>query len=167
MHSLLIILGYYHAFHTVHINLETEISRTMYFHWLLIFYSLHMVIMRMTIDMISDPSQVTLSKFFLHLKWLPSPDSEFLSGMKHLPSPGVQLQLGSVTLSYLTLCDPMDCTIPGFPIHHQLPELAQRTYNLFVSIICFPTVKYKSCESNFLPCHVPSHKSTDWHIVKD
>ena len=23
------------------------------------------------------------------------------------------------------LCDPMDCSMPGFPIHHQLPELAQ------------------------------------------
>ena len=25
----------------------------------------------------------------------------------------------------MTLCDPMDCGTPGFPIHHQLPELAQ------------------------------------------
>ena len=24
-----------------------------------------------------------------------------------------------------TLCDPMDCSMPGFPIHHQLPELTQ------------------------------------------
>ena len=24
-----------------------------------------------------------------------------------------------------TLCDPMDCSMPGFPVHHQLPELAQ------------------------------------------
>ena len=23
------------------------------------------------------------------------------------------------------LCDPMDCNTPGFPVHHQLPELAQ------------------------------------------
>lgn len=103
MCSLLVILGYYHAFHTVHINLETEISRTMYFHWLLIFCCLHMVIMRMIIDMISDPSQVTLSKFFLHLNWLSSQDSEFLSVMKYLPSPDIQLQLNSVTMLYPTL----------------------------------------------------------------
>ena len=25
----------------------------------------------------------------------------------------------------LTLCDPMDCSRPGFPVHHQLLELAQ------------------------------------------
>ena len=24
-----------------------------------------------------------------------------------------------------TLCDPMDCSTPGFPVHHQLSELAQ------------------------------------------
>ena len=24
----------------------------------------------------------------------------------------------------LILCDPMDCSTPGFPVHHQLPELA-------------------------------------------
>ena len=23
---------------------------------------------------------------------------------------------------YLTLCDPMDCSMPGFPVHHQFPE---------------------------------------------
>ena len=30
-----------------------------------------------------------------------------------------------VTQSRLTLCYPMDCSTPGFPVHHQLPELAQ------------------------------------------
>ena len=28
-------------------------------------------------------------------------------------------------LSRVRLCDPMDCSTPGFPIHHQLLELAQ------------------------------------------
>ena len=31
----------------------------------------------------------------------------------------------SVTQSYPTLCDPMDCSTPGFPVHHQLPEFTQ------------------------------------------
>ena len=31
----------------------------------------------------------------------------------------------SVARSGLTLCDPMDCSTPGFPVHHQLPELTQ------------------------------------------
>ena len=28
-------------------------------------------------------------------------------------------------LSHVWLCDPMDCSMPGFPVHHQLLELAQ------------------------------------------
>ena len=31
----------------------------------------------------------------------------------------------SVTQSCPTLCRPMDCSTPAFPVHHQLPELAQ------------------------------------------
>ena len=34
-------------------------------------------------------------------------------------------QFSSVTQSCPTLCSPMDCSIPGVPVHHQLPELAQ------------------------------------------
>ena len=35
------------------------------------------------------------------------------------------LQFHSVAQSCLTLSAPMDCSMPGFPVHHQLPELAQ------------------------------------------
>ena len=31
----------------------------------------------------------------------------------------------SVTQSCPTVCNPMDWSMPGFPVHHQLPELAQ------------------------------------------
>ena len=34
-------------------------------------------------------------------------------------------QLTSVTQSCLTLCDPMDCNMPGLPVHHQLLEFTQ------------------------------------------
>ena len=34
-------------------------------------------------------------------------------------------QFSSVAQSSPTLCDPMDCSTPGFPVHHQLPELTQ------------------------------------------
>ena len=32
------------------------------------------------------------------------------------------VQFSSVTQLCLTLCDPMDCSMPGLPVHHQLPE---------------------------------------------
>ena len=35
------------------------------------------------------------------------------------------LQFSSVAQSCPTLCDPMDCSTPGLPVHHQLLELAQ------------------------------------------
>ena len=35
------------------------------------------------------------------------------------------VQLSSVTQPYLTFCDTMDCSTPGFPASHQHPELAQ------------------------------------------
>ena len=34
-------------------------------------------------------------------------------------------QFSSVAQSCLTLRNPMDCSTQGFPVHHQLPELAQ------------------------------------------
>ena len=35
------------------------------------------------------------------------------------------VQFSSVTQSCLTLCDPMNCSTPGLPVHHQLPESIQ------------------------------------------
>ena len=35
------------------------------------------------------------------------------------------VQFSSVAQSCPTLCDPMHCSTPGFPVHHQLPEFTQ------------------------------------------
>ena len=35
------------------------------------------------------------------------------------------VQFSSVALSCPTLCDPMNCSMPGLPVHHQLPEFTQ------------------------------------------
>ena len=37
----------------------------------------------------------------------------------------VHIQFSSVAQSCPTFCEPMDCSTPGFPVHHQLPELSQ------------------------------------------
>ena len=34
-------------------------------------------------------------------------------------------QFSSIAQSCPTLCDPMDCSMPGLPVHHQLPEFTQ------------------------------------------
>ena len=35
------------------------------------------------------------------------------------------VQFSSVTQSCPTLCDPMNCSMPGLPVHHQLPYFTQ------------------------------------------
>ena len=43
--------------------------------------------------------------------------------LRESPKP---FQFSSVqSLSRVQLCNPMDCSMPGFPVHHQLLELAQ------------------------------------------
>ena len=49
--------------------------------------------------------------------------NHFFSVMSNISLSDVQFS--SVAQSCPTLCDPMDCSTPGFPIHHQLPEFTQ------------------------------------------
>ena len=43
---------------------------------------------------------------------------------KHVLS-AASLQFSSVTQLYLTLCNPMNHSTPGLPVHHHLPEFTQ------------------------------------------
>ena len=47
--------------------------------------------------------------------------TELRGGAFHLSS----VHFSSFTQACPTLCDRMDCSMPAFPVHHQLPELAQ------------------------------------------
>ena len=59
---------------------------------------------------------ITKNKMGQRLKWL------ILSGM----SIGCTSdQIRSVAQSCLTLCDPMNRSTPGLPVHHQLPEFTE------------------------------------------
>ena len=62
------------------------------------------------------------------------------------------VQFSSVTQSCLTLCDPMDCSMPDFPVHHQLLELAQTHVSCYnhASSPCEDTtgrLKFRTCFS--------------------
>ena len=37
----------------------------------------------------------------------------------------VRVQFSSVAQSCPTVCDPVNCSMPGLPVHHQLPEFTQ------------------------------------------
>ena len=82
-------------------------------------------------------------------------------------------QFSSVAQSRLTLWDPMDCSTPGLPVHHQLPELAQThvhwvddaiqpshplsTSSIFPSIRVFP-------DESALPIRWPNYWSLSFSI---
>ena len=55
------------------------------------------------------------------------------------------IQFSSVTQSCLTLCDPINCSMPGLPVHHQLLEFTQNNGNYVVSILerVHPSIKFK------------------------
>ena len=95
----------------------------------------------------------------------------------HTPIFHAQVHFRSATQSCLTLCNPMDCSTPGFPVHHQLPELTQthvnwvgdaiRPFHLLSSpvILCcpllllpliFPSIRIFSNES-ILPIRWPKY----------
>jgi len=62
-------------------------------------------------------------------------------------------QFSSVAQLCPTLCDPLDCSMPGFPVHHQLPELSQtqvhRVNPLVHPPISSSVVPFSSCLQSF------------------
>ena len=69
----------------------------------------------------NDSRQRTVEIQSLWCQWL---EELFLSSWPL--GPWNCTQFSSVqSLSCPTLCNPMDCSTPGFPVHHQLPELVQ------------------------------------------
>ena len=87
-------------------------------------------------------------------------------------------QFSSVqSLSCVQLCDPMNCSTPGLPVHHQLPEFTQTHVNWLVMtsnhlILChpllllpsiFPSIRVFSNES-VLPLRWPKNLSFSFNI---
>ena len=46
-------------------------------------------------------------------------------------------KFSSISQSYPTLCDPIDCSTPGFPVYHQHLELTQ---TMFIDRWCHPSI---------------------------
>ena len=65
----------------------------------------------------------------------------------------VGVQFSSVAQSCPTLCDPMDCSTPGFLVHHQLPEF---THWLVSIESVMPSSHFILCSALLLPSIFPS-----------
>ena len=81
------------------------------------------------------PGSPTFRQTLYHLNHQGSLNKQTNTKINKIPEPvrvrkvnGIGLgsvQFSSVTQSCLTLCNPMDYSMPGLPVHHQLPKLAQ------------------------------------------
>ena len=59
---------------------------------------------------------------------------------------GSSVQFSSATQLCLTLCDPMNCSTAGLPVHHQLPEFTQtHVHRASDAIQPYPVVPFSSC----------------------
>ena len=63
----------------------------------------------------------------------------------------LSVQFSSVAQSCPTLCDPMNCSTPGLPVHHHLPEFTQT--NLHRSVM--PSSHLILCRPLFLLPPIP------------
>ena len=79
----------------------------------------------------------------------------------------IEVQFSSVAQSCPTLCDPTDCSTPGLPIHHQLPEFTQtHVIELVMSsnhlILCHPLLLLPSIFPSIRVCSNESGLHIRW-----
>ena len=65
------------------------------------------------------------------------------------------VQFSSVAQSCPTLCNPMNCSMPGFPVHHQLSEFTQ-TYISPSSRWCHPAISSSVVPFSCCPQSLPA-----------
>ena len=75
------------------------------------------------------------NRIYFPIRWKISPKSH----MNYKGSPCIKFS--SVTQSCPTLCDPMSFSMPGLPVHHQLPEFTQ-AHVYWVSDAIQPSLKF-------------------------
>ena len=95
----------------------------------------HICIMNRILSEISNPEEPLLSTNS-SVSWL---------------SKNRTVQFSSVAQSCPTLCDPMNCSTPGHPVHHQLPESTQTHVHWVGNAIqpSYPLVPFSSCPQSF------------------
>ena len=59
------------------------------------------------------------------------------------------VEFSSVSQSCLTLCDPKNCSTPGLPVHHQLPESTQTHVHWVDEAIQPSHALFSSCPHSF------------------
>ena len=96
----------------------------------------------------------------LYLEWITNKDHTWNSAQGYVAAwmggdfgrEFSSVQFNSVAQPFSTLYDSMDCSMPGFPVHRQLPELAQTHVHQVADVIqpSHPSVIcFSSCLQSF------------------
>ena len=113
------------------------------------------------ISIISSRKQKQRECFLIHsevsILLIPTPDRHYKKGNYR-----TTFIISSVAQSCLTLCNSTDCSTPGFPVHHQLPELAQTHVHWFSDAVqhlipCCPLLLWPSIFPRIRIFHWVSH----------
>ena len=96
------------------------------------------------------PSSAALLCVCVHVRFLLNTRSSGQNSWKNL----IESSSFMFTQSCLTLCDPMDCSMPGFPVHHQLlkPEACSNSCpssQWYHPIILSSVAPFSSCLRSF------------------
>ena len=105
-----------------------------------------------------------LSYVFKYLYWCSIKQAKicfFTEGLlRHL------FRFSSVAQLCLTLCDPMDCSTPGFRVHHQLLELTQTHVHRVHPTISSSVIPFSSHLQSFLDQGLFQWVSSSHQVVK-
>ena len=76
-----------------------------------------------------------------------------LNWLEHLFNPFMSYCCCSVPQLCPALCDPTDCSTPGFPVPHRLPEFAQTHVHWVgdaIQLISFSVIPFSSCKALYV-----------------
>ena len=113
------------------------------------------------IVMSSSMAWISWPRNWTHVSYISCVGRLIVYYQSHLGSPVVHsVQFSSVAQSCLTLCDPMDCSTPGFPVSHQLQSLLKLMFieSVMLSndlVLCHPLL----LPSSFFSIRVFSNES--------
>ena len=102
--------------------------------------------------------------------WLPMDNVSGLSVYGN-----ISVQFSSVAQSCLTVCNTMDCSLPGFPVHHQLLEFAQTHVRQVIKHIdtqsyCTPVLFANQYWGDkkviHLQCYLKERGLSSWNMVQ-
>ena len=85
-----------------------------------------------------------------NIRWIMEKAREFQKNIYFfltMPKPLCSVQFSSVAQSCPTLCNPMNCSTPGLPVHHQLPLFTQTHIHRVCDAIqpSHPVIPFSSC----------------------